>query len=63
MLSFVYGKISRLFCVLEVKANEKIDFYSGYEGKKEILIFSSDMELRIWDGYFSLIMEILFINI
>lgn len=39
---------------------KKIDFYSGFEGEKEIVICSSDIELRIWDGYFELMMEILF---
>lgn len=39
---------------------KKIHFYRGFEGEEEILICSSDIELRIWDGYFELIMEIMF---
>lgn len=38
---------------------EVIDFYSGFEGEKEIRIYSNNVVLSIWDGYFSPIMEIL----
>ncbi len=42
------------------KKMKMIDFYSGFEGEPEIVICSSNIELRIWVGYFDPIMEILF---
>ena len=38
---------------------EIIDFYSGFEGEKEIRIYVNNTVLSIWDGYFSPIMEVL----
>lgn len=37
-----------------------IDFYSGFEGETEINIYSSNIQLKIWNGYFEPIMNILF---
>lgn len=37
-----------------------MDFYRGFEGEPGVIISSLNVELRIWNGYFDPIMELLF---
>ncbi len=39
---------------------EVVDFYTGFDGEKEIVLFADNMQLHIWDGYFDSIMVIVF---
>ncbi|MBO5031691.1 MAG: hypothetical protein J6D08_07370 [Lachnospiraceae bacterium] len=42
----------------QAENDQKIDFYSGFEGEREIVLYADNIELHIWDGYFAPIMNI-----
>ncbi|MBQ7775175.1 MAG: hypothetical protein IJ379_04555 [Lachnospiraceae bacterium] len=37
-----------------------IDFYTGFEGEEEIILYADNLELHMWDGYFDPIMDVVF---
>jgi len=34
-----------------------IDFYCGYNGEAEVILYADNEEMHIWDGYFNPIMD------
>ena len=39
---------------------EIIDFYTGFEGEGEVILYADNMQLHMWDGYFDPIMLVVF---
>ena len=39
---------------------EIIDFYTGFEGDGEVILYADNMQLHMWDGYFDPIMLVVF---